>query len=102
MAALAVRDEQPAFTPTDVRQSQAEDFATAQTGEQHRVDHRPIPIRAQRLNELDDVVVIEDARQMSHWSNQWITRRSRVTGERTGMPCCTGLWSSSPRATRCE
>ncbi len=82
MAALAVRDEQSAFAPTDVRQSQPEDFATAQTGEQHRVDHRPIPIRPQRRNELDDVVVIEDPRQMPHRSNQWdhppVTRHRRA------------------------
>ncbi len=66
MAAFAVRDEQPALTPTDVRQSRPEDFATPQTGEQHRVDHRPIPIFAQGRDQLDDVVVIEDAWQMPH------------------------------------
>ena len=70
MAALAIRDEQPSFTPTDVLKSQAEDLATPQTGEQHRVDHRPIPILAQRRDQLDDVVVIEDLRQMPDRSNQ--------------------------------
>ena len=70
MAALAIRDEQPAFTPTDVLEAQAEDFATPQPGEQHRVDHRPIPILAQRRDELDDVVVIEDLRQMPDRANQ--------------------------------
>ena len=82
MATLAVRDEQPTFTPTHVRQSQPEDFATAQTSEQHRVDHRPIPIRSQRRAQFDDVVVIEDPRQMPNRSNQRdhppITRHRRT------------------------
>ena len=70
MAALAVGDEQPTFTPTNVLQPETEDFAAAQPGEQHRVDHRPIPILAQRRDQLDDLVVIEDLRQMPDRSHQ--------------------------------
>jgi hypothetical protein len=70
MTTLAISDEQPALTPTHVRQAQAEDLATPQPGEQHRIDHRPIPILAQRRHELDEVVVIEDPRQVSDRANQ--------------------------------
>lgn len=71
MTALAVSDEQSAFTPADVRQAQAEDLAAAQPGEQHRVDHRSIPILAQCCDELDDVVVVEDPRQVPDRADQW-------------------------------
>lgn len=57
-------DEQTTFAPTDVLETQTEDFATPQTGEQHRVDHRPVPGLAKRRDELDDVVVMEDLREM--------------------------------------
>ena len=88
-------------TPTDVLETEAEDFATAQPGEQHRVDYRSVPILAECRDEFDDVVVIEDLWQVPDRSHERITRRSRVTGARTGMPRWTVV-VSSPSADRCE
>ena len=70
MAALAIGDEQSAFAPPDVLQPQAEDFAAAQPGEQHRVDHRPIPILPEGRDQLDHVVVVDDLGQVPDRANQ--------------------------------
>ena len=62
MTALAVSDKQSSIGPTDVLESQAEDFAAAQPGQEHRIDHRPVPIFPERVDQLDHVVVITDLR----------------------------------------
>ena len=80
MTALAIGDEQSSLAPTNVLEAQTEDLATAQPGEQHRVDHRPIPIGPERRHELDHVVVVEDPRQMPNRADQ--RDHPAVTGHR--------------------
>jgi hypothetical protein len=46
VAALAFCDEQRPIRNAHIRQTKAEDLATAQTTQQHRQHHRPIPLRA--------------------------------------------------------
>ena len=48
VAALALGDEQRPLRHLHVAEAQTEDLAAAQPAEHHRVDHRPVPIGAQR------------------------------------------------------
>ena len=56
----------------------------AEPVEEHGVDHGPVPVPvsvlAQSPNEPVDVVVTEDLREMSYWSNQG--NHSADTGDR--------------------
>jgi hypothetical protein len=45
MTAFALGDEHPAGSDLNIAQPQPEDLATAQPAQQHRLSHRPVPVR---------------------------------------------------------
>ncbi len=63
MAALALGDEQRTVRHPDVLEPQPEDLAAPQPAQQHRQDHRPVPVRPQRVEERPDLLRGEDPRQ---------------------------------------
>ena len=75
VAALALGDEQPPLRGADVLQAQPEDLAASQATEQHRSDHGPVPVRAQRRGEGVDLDRGQDPRQRPsrrpHQRNAW-------------------------------
>ena len=55
MAAFAFGDEQAPFTNPQIAEAETEDFAAAEPAEDHREDHRPVPIGAQRGDQPVDL-----------------------------------------------
>lgn len=53
-ASLALGNEHPAFTDSQILQTQTEDLASSQPAQQHRVDHRPVAPRPQCCPQCGD------------------------------------------------
>jgi hypothetical protein len=70
MTALALVDEQSGLTQSEVLHPQPEDLATAQTTEQHRLDHRPVPPAPQRLEQGVDLLGFQDLRERAGSTDQ--------------------------------
>jgi hypothetical protein len=70
VAAFALGDEHPPLTRTDVLKAQPEDLATAEPPQQHRFDHRPIPVGAQRRDQRVDLVGVDHTGQGAWRSDQ--------------------------------
>jgi hypothetical protein len=63
MAALALGDEHPLLARMHIGQPQAKYLAAAQPAQQHRLDHRPVPVRAQRGQEHVRLAWVDHPRQ---------------------------------------
>src|SRR6266516_1588296 len=53
----------PALAGADIDQVQPEDLAAAQPAEQHRLDHRLVPVGPQRTDERVSLVGVDHSRQ---------------------------------------
>lgn len=63
MPTLAAGDEHPPRSSLQIAKPQPEDLAAAQPTQHHRLDHRPIPMRAQRGQQGIDLTRFQDPRQ---------------------------------------
>ncbi|MEZ5383478.1 MAG: hypothetical protein R2754_16970, partial [Microthrixaceae bacterium] len=70
MTAHAIGDEHTPFTRADVLEPQPENFAATQPAKQHRVDHRPVPVLAQRRTEPVNLSGVDHPRQRARSTNQ--------------------------------
>ena len=102
MSALAVGNEDPPLTETQILEPEPEHLAAPQTAQQHRLGHGPVPLGAQRRHERLDLVEIQDPRQSPHTTHKGAPRSPRCRLRRVGRPRGTGLVTTpaSPRMTR--
>ena len=70
MAALALRDEHPAFPRVQILQPQPQDLASAQAAQHHGLDHGPVPIPAQRRQQSIDFAGRQDPGQRPRGADQ--------------------------------
>ena len=63
VTALAVGDEHPPLPSVDVLEPQPKHLTTTQPSQQHRVDHRPVPMLAKRAGERIDLSRIDHPRK---------------------------------------
>ena len=103
MSALAVCNEDPPLTETQILEPEPEHLAAPQTAQQHRLGHGPVPLGAQRRHERLDLAEIQDPRQAPHTTHKRCATFTSVpvapgwAGQRG-----TGLVTTpaSPRTTR--
>ncbi len=76
MAALALRDEHSTLARMQIREPQPKNLAAARPVKQHRFDHRPVPVGAQRIEQRVDLIGGQDPRQRARHPHQ----RRRVPG----------------------
>jgi len=70
VAALAVDHEHPPLAQSQILEPQPEHLAATQPAEQHRLDHRPVPLRAQGAHERLHFGGVEDAGQAANAADE--------------------------------
>ena len=78
MAALAVDDEHLPASTIQITEAQAEDFATAQSAEHHRFEHRSIPPPPTRRQQRVDLGRLGHSRQRPRCADQRHTTLTTV------------------------
>lgn len=86
VSALALADEQSAFARPDIAEPQSQDLAAAQSTEQHRLNHCPVPPGAQGSQEQVHVRWVDHSRQGPRGPDQRDAPDGSLAGTPQGEP----------------